>query len=255
MPIIDAQVHAYERDHADRPWAGTLAGPAEVTGSDMVVAMDAAGVDGAVIVSPDTMDRYDASYAFQTHAAHPCRFCLFKPVDPSDPGVAETVADWAKIEGAVAVRIMPAYGVSTDPDHASASCILRAAADCGLPVNLLCRGLFGQALALAKAHPDTRLVVDDLGLKQPFDPLAPPEPFADLPALLAYAQCENAIVKIRAPARSRTRLTPMTTSGTRSAASSSASASTAASGARTGPAPSTSSPTNRAWSRSAGRTG
>ena len=85
MAIIDAQVHAYERDHPGRPWVGTLAGPAEVTGSDMVAAMDAVGVDGAVLVSPYSMYRYDASYALQTHAAHPGRFCLVKPVDPEDP--------------------------------------------------------------------------------------------------------------------------------------------------------------------------
>ncbi len=196
MSIIDAQVHAYERDHPGRPWAGTLAGPAEVTGSDMVAAMDAVGVDGAVLVSPYSMYRYDASYALQTYAAHPDRFCLVKPVDPSDPGVAETVADWAKVEGAVAVRIMLAYGVSTDPDHAGVSRILRAAAASGLPVNLLCWGLLDQALELARSHPGTRIVIDHLGLRQPFEPPPPPEPFADLPALLALAECENVVVKI-----------------------------------------------------------
>ena len=196
MAIIDAQVHAYERDHPGRPWAGTLAGPAEVTGSDMVTAMDAVGVDGAVLVSPYSMYRYDASYALQVHAGHPDRFCLVKPVDPEDPGVAETVADWAKTDGAVAVRIMMAYGVSTDPDHAGISRVLRAAAGSGLPVNLLCWGILDQALALARAHPDTRLVIDHLGLKQPFEPPAPPEPFADLPGLLALADCGNVVVKI-----------------------------------------------------------
>ena len=196
MPIVDAQVHAYERDRPGRPWAGTLAGPPEVTGADMVAAMEAVGVDGAVLVSPYTMYRYDASYAVDVHAAHPGRFCLVKPVDPSDPGVAETVADWARVEGAVAVRIMLAYGVSRDPDDAGVARILRAAARCGLPVNLLCWGLLDKALALAKAHPDTRLVIDHLGLKQPFDPPAPPEPFADLPRLLALAECGNVVVKI-----------------------------------------------------------
>jgi hypothetical protein len=35
MLTLDAQVHAYERNHPGRPWVGTLAGPAEVTdGSD-----------------------------------------------------------------------------------------------------------------------------------------------------------------------------------------------------------------------------
>ncbi|MCY3670902.1 MAG: amidohydrolase [Alphaproteobacteria bacterium] len=196
MPIIDAQVHAYERDRPGRPWAGTLAGPAEVTGSDMVAAMDAVGVDGAVLVSPYSMYRYDESYALQVYAGNPGRFCLVKPVDPEDPGVAETVADWARVEGAVAARIMMAYGVSRDPDHAGVSRVLRAAAGAGLPVNLLCWGILDQALALARAHPDTHLVIDHLGLRQPFEPPAPLEPFADLPALLALADCENVVVKI-----------------------------------------------------------
>ena len=42
MPMIDSQVHAYERNRPERPWAGTLVGPAEVTGDDMVAAMEEA---------------------------------------------------------------------------------------------------------------------------------------------------------------------------------------------------------------------
>ena len=45
LPIIDAQVHTYERDHAGRPWIGSSQGPPEVTGDDMVAAMDALGVE------------------------------------------------------------------------------------------------------------------------------------------------------------------------------------------------------------------
>jgi L-fuconolactonase len=62
MPILDSQVHAYERNHSGRPWIGTLYGPPEVTGDQMVTAMDAVGVDGAILVSPFSMYRYDASY-------------------------------------------------------------------------------------------------------------------------------------------------------------------------------------------------
>src|SRR5712692_12107580 len=106
MVIIDAQVHAYERDHPGRPWAGVLTGPAEVTGDDMVAAMDAVGVDGAVLVSPFSMYRYDASYAIAVHAAHPSRFRLVKPVDTTNPAMADTIADWASINGTVGIRIM-----------------------------------------------------------------------------------------------------------------------------------------------------
>ena len=92
MPILDSQVHAYERNHPGRPWIGTLYGPAEVTGDQMVAAMDAVGVDGAILVSPFSMYRYDASYALEVYAAHPDRFRLVKPVDPTDPAVVETIA-------------------------------------------------------------------------------------------------------------------------------------------------------------------
>src|ERR1700724_3844994 len=128
MPIIDAQVHAYERDHPGRPWAAKLHGEPEVTGDEMIKAMDAVGVDAAVLVSPYTMYRYDASYALQVHAAHPGRFALVKPVDPTDPAVADTIADCAATDGTVAVRIMLAHGASEDPADPGINRVLASAA-------------------------------------------------------------------------------------------------------------------------------
>ncbi len=194
--IIDAQVHAYERDRPGRPWAGVLAGPAEVTGDDMVAAMDAVGVAGALLVSPWTMYRYDASYAIDVRAAHPDRFAMIKPVDPSDPAAAEAVADWAATEGAVAIRIMMIEGVSNDPGDPGIKRVLDAAARHALPVNLLCWDRLEQVAALAPKHPDTTLIVDHLGLRQPFEPPAPSEPFGDLAKLLNLAKYENIAVKI-----------------------------------------------------------
>ena len=40
------------------------------------------------------------------------------------------------------------------------------------------------------------MVIDHLGLQQPFEPPAPPEPWADLPKLLALAAHANVMVKI-----------------------------------------------------------
>src|SRR5262249_28822913 len=106
MPTIDVQVHCYERNHPGRPWHAVLAGPPEVTGDDMIKAMNSVGVDGALLISVYTMYRWDASYAVGVRKAHPDKFALIKPVDPNDPKVADTIADWAKMDGAVAVRIM-----------------------------------------------------------------------------------------------------------------------------------------------------
>ncbi|HJP20214.1 MAG TPA: amidohydrolase family protein [Alphaproteobacteria bacterium] len=202
MAIIDAQVHAYERDHPGRPWVAVLPGPAEVTGDDLVAAMDAVGVDGALLTSAWTMYRYDASYAVSVQAAHPGRFGLIKPVDPSDPTVAETIADWAAMEAGVAVRIMLVPGVAkdadaaADPDDPAVSLVLEEAARHSLPVNLLCWGRLEVAAKLAANHPRTSLIIDHMGFHQPFVPPAPAEPFADLPLLLDLAPYENVTVKI-----------------------------------------------------------
>ncbi|MGZ5909464.1 MAG: amidohydrolase family protein [Reyranella sp.] len=196
MLTIDVQVHAYERDHPGRPWAAVLHGPAEVTGDDMVKAMDSVGVDGALLVSPYTMYRWDASYALDVRKAHPGRFAVIKPVDTNDPKVADTIAEWADTEGTVAIRIMMNPDVSTDAPHPGIGRVLAAAAQHSFPVNLLCWGRLDQVGQMAARHPETRLVIDHLGLQQPFEPPAPAEPWAELPKLLALAAHDNIVVKI-----------------------------------------------------------
>lgn len=194
--IIDAQVHAYERNHPGRPWHAVLHGPPGVTGDDMVAAMDAVGVDGALLVSPWTLYRYDASYAIAVRKAHPGRFALIKPVDPADPAVADTIADWKATEGTVAIRIMLVQGVSEDAADPGINRVLAAATRHSLPVNLLCWGRLDQVKQLAARNPNTTLVIDHLGLQQPFEPPPPPEPFADLPKVLALAAHDNVVIKI-----------------------------------------------------------
>lgn len=196
MLTIDAQVHAYERNHPGRPWLAVLAGPPQVTGDDMVAAMDAVGVDGALLVSPFTTYGYDASYALEVYAAHPGRFGLIKPVDPADPGVADTIADWAATGGTVAIRLMLNRGASEDPADPGINRVLATAARHSLPVNLLAWGRLEQVGGLAARNPETMLVIDHLGLQQPFAPPAPAEPFAQLPKLLALAAHDNVVVKI-----------------------------------------------------------
>ena len=93
-PTIDCQVHAYERNHPERPWSGFLQGPDEVTGDDMVAAMDALRVDGALLISPFSLYGYDASYALEVYAKHPGRFGLIRPFDPESETIEDDVAEW-----------------------------------------------------------------------------------------------------------------------------------------------------------------
>jgi len=196
MPTIDVQVHCYERNHPGRPWVSVLAGPPEVTGADMIKAMDEVGVDGALLISVFAMYRWDASYAVGVHKQFPNRFALIKPVNPNDPKVGETIEEWAKMDGTVAVRIMMNPDVSTDPADPGVNKVLSTAGKNDLPVNLMARGRLEQVAELAKRNPNTTLVIDHLGLEQPFHPPAPKEPWVELPKLLALSTHKNIVVKI-----------------------------------------------------------
>src|SRR5215469_14033229 len=87
MAIIDVQVHAYERNHPGRPWVGHLHGPQSANGEEMVAAMDAVGVDAAIIVSTFNLYRFDPSFALEVYRNYPTRFRVVKPIDATDPGI------------------------------------------------------------------------------------------------------------------------------------------------------------------------
>jgi len=53
-----------------------------------------------------------------------------------------------------------------------------------------------QAGQLAARNPNTRLVIDHLGLQQPFEPPPPAQPWAELPKVLALAAYPNVAIKI-----------------------------------------------------------
>jgi len=196
MRVIDAQVHTYERNHKARPWIGELTGPEEVTGDNMVKEMDRVGVDGAILVSPWSMYRYDASYAVDVFAKFPNKFRLVKPLDPGDLGVSEIIQEWAKVRGAVAVRLMMAYADSGNASNYGLDIVMKTASRCNFPVNLLCWGNLNEVGRLAKRHPNTRLVIDHLGLCQPFDFPVPDQPFSELQKVIELASFDNIAIKI-----------------------------------------------------------
>ena len=192
---IDSQVHAFERNRPERPWIGFLTGPDEVTGGDMVAAMDAVGVDGAVLVSPFSLYRYDPSYILEVYATHPGRFGLIKPFDPRSKTVADEIAEWAGTPGVVGARMM-LTAQEFEADDPGLNRILDAVAKAGIPVNVMCSGKLPLFRELARRHPDTRMVVDHVGLIQPFEPPVPPEPFGDLANVLSLAAYDNVAIKI-----------------------------------------------------------
>ena len=196
MPIIDSQVHAYAANTPERPWNTTPNWPDSVNGEEMVAAMDSVGVDGAIFVNAFSMYQYDSSFAEEVQRAHPGKFGLVKPVDPSDPAVADVIADWKKTPGAVGLRVRLTHGLERAADDPGLDVILHEAVRHNFPINLLSWGKLDVGAALIDRHPNVQFVLDHLGLLQPHDPPAPPEPWADLPKVLDLAKRPNAVIKV-----------------------------------------------------------
>jgi L-fuconolactonase len=196
MPIIDSQVHAYEANTPQRPWASVPNWPPHVTGDEMVAAMDKVGVDGAIFISAFSMYRYDGSYAIEVQRAHPNRMAIVKPVDPDNPAVDDVVADWKKTPGAVGIRIMLTKENKRDPKDPGLGRIARSAVRHDFPVNLLCWDNLEAGTALIDRYPDTRFILDHLGILQPRVPPAPAEPWIDLPKVLELAKRKNVVIKV-----------------------------------------------------------
>ena len=193
--IIDSQVHAYEANNPSRPWQGFLQGPAQATGDDMVKAMGEVGVDGALLVSPFSLYGYDASYALEVHRAHPDKFGLIKPFNVKSETIREDLLELASIPSVVGARLMLSnsgiQGIETGIRE-----MFSAASDVDIPVNVYCSGNLSAFKELAKTYPNTQLVIDHLGLEQPFIPPPPEDPFSDIGQVIEFSKFDNVAIKI-----------------------------------------------------------
>ena len=219
-----------------RPWAGMLHGPAEVTGDQMVAAMDAVGVDGAVLVSPFSMYRYDASYALEVQRQHPGRFAW------SSRSI-RTTPRWPR--RSPTGRATP--GTVGDPHHDARQCLDRSGRSGHQPRARRRRAALaaGQSAVLGaagagrrswrRATPTRSSSSTISGCSSRSSRRRRPTALGR-PAEGAGARRATRTSRSRsaAPARCRTSRSPTGTSGTRSGASSTPSASTAACGAPTG---------------------
>jgi predicted TIM-barrel fold metal-dependent hydrolase len=81
-------------------------------------------------------------------------------------------------------------------DDAGLNQILAAGAKAGIPVNVMASGKLPLLLELARRNPNSQIVIDHVGIVQPFLPPVPENPFADLDNVLALAACDNVSIKI-----------------------------------------------------------
>ena len=165
---IDCQVHCYAANTPERPWRNHLEGPDEVTGDDMVAAMNAVGVDGAILISallpvrlrPQLHPRRlrTASRQVRPRPALRPQFRVHRP---------RTLTSGPPPPGVVGCRIMLA-NQDYEADHPGLNAIFAACARVGVPVNVMAAGKLPLLTELARRNPDTSVIIDHVGLAQPF---------------------------------------------------------------------------------------
>src|SRR5439155_22616511 len=92
VPVIDVQVHPFDRNHPSRPWASPSHGLDSATGEEMGAAMNSGGGDGATMVSSFSAYEYDPSHAPEVYNTYPDKFRVVTPVDATNPPVDDVLA-------------------------------------------------------------------------------------------------------------------------------------------------------------------
>ena len=120
----------------------------------------------------------------------------FQPVTPKE---FEQVVDPFMFTTNVTQLILRGVRLMLDrmeADDAGMDRALQGAAKSGMPVNVLGWGHLERVAAMASRNPDTQIVLDHLGLKQPFFPPRLEAPWEDLTQVLALAEKPNVAIKI-----------------------------------------------------------
>jgi L-fuconolactonase len=204
--IVDAQVHvldpAWPVTSTDHPYGAGAGAPPKppndaVTGEDMVRAMDAAGVDAAVLVNP-THYGWDNGYALHVAATYPDRFRVVGLVDHRAPDVDAQVARWAASPAAVGLRILVVSDVLRDQLRAGEhDGLLTAARDHDVPVCVFSFPRYlPEVAATLRARPDVRFVLDHFGVGVPVPGVAEVELEGDVAEVMRLAECPNVSVKL-----------------------------------------------------------
>jgi predicted TIM-barrel fold metal-dependent hydrolase len=196
MHIVDAQVHLWGAETAQRPWPKPVLTapqkPYPVTKDMLRFEMELAGVSRIVLVPPSWEgDRNDL--ALEAAALHPDQFAVMGRLAIEKPESRGRVADWKKQPGMLGMR----FTFHTERSRpwltdGTADWLWKAAEAHGIPLMVLVPGSLDLLDRIAERHPALRLTIDHVGLNRL---TAGPSVFEDLPKVCALAKRPNVAVK------------------------------------------------------------
>lgn len=196
-PVIDAQVHVWRPEAADRPWpdggrewAAASHRTEPITGEGLLDELAAAGVDRAVLVPP-FFEGNRNDYALECARAHPDVYRVMVRADlgadDAESTFRELLAD--PLVPGIRLTFLPA---DAGPVAQAPQWLWQLAAHDNVPIAVLAPRQSPDVGAIARAYPNLRLAVDHLGLSgQAKDGDTAPE----IGELVALAELDNVSVK------------------------------------------------------------
>ena len=168
MTIIDAQVHIWPPESADRPYVKEDASKPHrsvpLTDDRLLEEMKIAGVDRVILVPP-SWEGYRNDYALEAAQKYPDRFAVMGKVPLNDPASKDRIASWLEQPGMLGFRISFRHsGTYSFLDDGTADWFW---ADCEryeIPVMIFAPFAVAKIGAIAERHPGLRVIVDHMGL-------------------------------------------------------------------------------------------
>ena len=196
MTIIDAQVHVWPPETAERPYIKEDASkphrPVAFEYPDLLGEMTAAGVDRAILVPP-SWEGYRNDYALEAAQKYPNRFAVMGKVPLNDCASEAKMASWLNQPGMMGFRISFRHaGTHSWLDGGTADWFWAAAEKYDIPVMVFAPFAVEKIGEIAERHPGLRIIVDHMGLNVQWrgKDLAP-----GVDVLLKFARLENVAVK------------------------------------------------------------
>lgn len=212
--ITDAQVHLYQPDTPQHPWpqepGRTPPSTRYATGysaEQMIGAMDAIGVDRAVIVPPVWAgEDANNAYALDCAARYPGRFAVMGRFDIYAPDAPDRLERWLDQPHMRGIRMSGRWGtVPTTLEEAygdpAVAWYWEACERLGIPLMVLTRQHVSRIAPIAERYPRLRLLIDHLSTQ---DSETADGAFGAYEDLLALARFPQVYVKVgNGPNRSR----------------------------------------------------
>jgi len=196
MTIIDAQVHVWPPETAERPYIKEDASkphrPVAFEYPDLLGEMTPAGVDRAILVPP-SWEGYRNDYALEAAQKYPNRFAVMGKVPLNDCASEAKMASWLNQPGMMGFRISFRHaGTHSWLDGGTADWFWAAAEKYDIPVMVFAPFAVEKIGEIAERHPGLRVIVDHMGLNVQWrgKDLAP-----GVDVLLKFARLENVAVK------------------------------------------------------------